>query len=126
MKFTTETAWFPCDETLELVCEKFPTLCYFYQSEESGLAEYWTNDQESKYFPEKYIADLCTPDDKWYKEYFVNQTEVFKWFEVISGQSVESITEILAIAEQRMKTTILSVTSMNMPQAKTNPMQKTK
>lgn len=54
-----------------------------------------------KYFPEKYIADLCTPDDKWYKEYFVNQTEVFKWFEVISGQSVESITEILAIAEQR-------------------------
>lgn len=47
-----ETAWFPCDETLELVCEKFPTLCYFYQSEESGLAEYWTNDQESKYFPE--------------------------------------------------------------------------
>ena len=38
---------------------------------------------------------------KWYKEYFVNQTEVFKWFEVISGQSVESITEILAIAEQR-------------------------
>ena len=64
-------------------------------------SRYWTNDQESKYFPEKYIADLCTPDDKWYKEYFVNQTEVFKWFEVISGQSVESITEILAIAEQR-------------------------
>ena len=101
LKFTTETVWFPCDETLELVCEKFPTLCYFYQSEESGLAEYWTNDQEGKYFPDKYIADLCTPDDKWYKEYFVNQTEVFKWFEVISGQSVESITEILAIAEQR-------------------------
>ena len=41
-----------------------------------------------------------TEGDKWYKEYFVNQTEVFKWFEVISGQSVESITEILAIAEQ--------------------------
>lgn len=101
MKFTTETAWFPCDETLELVCEKFPTLCYFYQSEESGLAEYWTNDQESKYFPEKYIADLCTPDDNGTRKYFVNQTEVFKWFEVISGQSVESITEILAIAEQR-------------------------
>lgn len=35
------------------------------------------------------------------RKYFVNQTEVFKWFEVISGQSVESITEILAIAEQR-------------------------
>lgn len=100
LKFTTETAWSPCDETFELVCEKFPTLCYFYQSEEPGLAEYWTNDQEGKYFPDKYIADLCTPNDKWYKEYFVNQTEIFKWFEEISGQSVESITEILAIAEQ--------------------------
>ena len=33
LKFTTETAWSPCDETFELVCEKFPTLCYFYQSE---------------------------------------------------------------------------------------------
>jgi len=100
LKFTTETAWFPCDETLELVCEKFPTLCYFYQSEEPSLAEYWTNDQEGKYFPDQYIADLCTPDGKRYKEYFVNQTEIFKWFEEISGQSVESITEILAIAEQ--------------------------
>ncbi len=100
LKFTTETAWSPCDETFELVSEKFPTLCYFYQSEEPGLAEYWTNDQEGKYFLDKYIADLCTPDDKWYKEYFVNQTEIFKWFEEISGQSVESITEILAIAEQ--------------------------
>ena len=61
---------------------------------------YWTNDQEGKYFPDQYIADLCTPDGKRYKEYFVNQTEIFKWFEEISGQSVESITEILAIAEQ--------------------------
>lgn len=52
-------------------------------------------------FPKSTLQTYVTPDDKWYKEYFVNQTEVFKWFEVISGQSVESITEILAIAEQR-------------------------
>ena len=58
------------------------------------------NDQEGKYFPDQYIAELCTPDGKRYKEYFVNQTEIFKWFDEISGQSVESITEILAIAEQ--------------------------
>ena len=57
LKFTTETAWSPCDETFELVCEKFPTLCYFYQSEEPSLAEYWTNDQEGKYFPDQYIAE---------------------------------------------------------------------
>ena len=100
LKFTTETAWCPCNETFELVCKKFPTLCYFYQSEESGMAEYWTNDREGKYFPDKYIADLCTPDDKWYKEYFSDHTELFKWFEEISGQSAKSIEETFAIAKQ--------------------------
>ena len=100
LKFTTETAWCPCDETFELVCKKFPTLRYFYQSEEPGMAEYWTNDTEGRYFPDKYIADLCTPDDNWHKEYFAKKEDMFKWFEEISGQCVKSVEEILAITEQ--------------------------
>lgn len=98
--FTTETAWGPCDETFMLVCRKFPTLRYFYQSEEPGMAEYWTNDTESKYFTDKYIADLCTPDDKWYKEYFSKKEDMFKWFKEISGHNVKSVEEILAVTEK--------------------------
>lgn len=60
LKFTTETAWSPCNETLELVCNTFPTLNYYYQSEEPGMEVYQTNDVEGTYFPDKYIADLCT------------------------------------------------------------------
>lgn len=100
LKFTTETAWCPCDETLELVCEKFPTLRYFYQWEEPGMAEYWTNDVQGKYFPDKYIAELCTPDNLWDKEYFSDKEALFKWFEEISGQCVKSVEEILAISKQ--------------------------
>jgi len=100
LTFTTETAWCPCNETFELVCRSFPTLRYYYQSEEPGMAEYWTNDTEGKYFPDKYIADLCTPDGEWHKEYFSDLTGLFKWFEEISGQPVKSIEEISAIAEQ--------------------------
>lgn len=61
LKLETETAWGPCNETFELVCQKFPTLSYYYQSEEPGMAGYWTNDVEGKYFPDKYIADLRMP-----------------------------------------------------------------
>ncbi|WP_285820305.1 hypothetical protein [Bacteroides acidifaciens] len=101
LKFTTETAWGPCDETFELVCNTFPTLSYYYQSEEPGASEYWTNDVEGKYFPDKYIVDLCTPDDTWYKEYFSNLADLLQWFEDdISNQPVKSIKEILAITEQ--------------------------
>ncbi len=100
LKFTTETAWCPCNETFELVCEKYPTLRYYYQSDEPGMAEYWTNDRDGKYFPDKYIADLCTSDNTCHKEYFSNQTKLFKWFEEISGRPVRSIEEIIAITEQ--------------------------
>lgn len=44
LKFTTETAWSPCDETLELVCNAFPTLNIYYQAEEPGIGLYCTND----------------------------------------------------------------------------------
>ena len=62
LRFSTMTAWSPCNETFDLVCEKFPSLRYFYQSEEPGMVEYWTNDREGKYFPDRYIADVCTDD----------------------------------------------------------------
>ena len=50
LRFTTETAWGPCNETFDLVCEKFPSLRYYYQTEEPGMGFYETNDSEGKYF----------------------------------------------------------------------------
>lgn len=100
LRFETETAWGPCDETFRLVCRKFPSLRYYYQSEEPGMASYLTNDREAKYFKDKYILDMCTPDGKWHKGYFSDQKGLFACFGEISGQTVESLQEINEIGEK--------------------------
>lgn len=100
LEFDTMTAWAPCNETFDFVSKKFPILRYYYQAEESGIAEYWTNDREGKYFPDKYIVDLYLPNGKWFNERFPDLTEVFKWFEEIAGQPVKSQQEIHTIVEE--------------------------
>lgn len=61
LKFTTETAWGPCNETFDLVCEKFPSLCYYYQTEEPGMGIYETNDCEGRYFPTNSVSRYILP-----------------------------------------------------------------
>lgn len=100
LKFNTITAWAPCIATFDFVSKKFPTLRYYYQAEEPGMAEYWTNDREGKYFPDKYIVHLYMPNRKWFNEHFTNQTELLKWFEEIAGQSIKSQQEIYAVVEE--------------------------
>lgn len=64
------------------------------------MAGYWTNDQEGKYFPDKYKIDLCTPKEKYICEYFPDLTSLLAYFEKICGQSVKSEQDIQAIVEQ--------------------------
>ena len=73
LRFTTETAWGPCNETFDLVCEKFPSLRYYYQTEEPGMGFYETNDSEGKYFTDKDIVDLCTAKGKYFCEDFADR-----------------------------------------------------
>ena len=40
LKFFTETAWSPCNETFDLVREAFPSLRYYFQAEEPGMCIY--------------------------------------------------------------------------------------
>lgn len=90
LKFTTETAWAPCNETFDLVCDKFPSLTYYYQSEEPGMVIYETNDRCGKYFTDKYVVDMCTPDKEYYCEYFRDEASMYKWFEEVFEQPVKS------------------------------------
>ena len=100
LRFTTETAWGPCNETLDLVCEKFPSLRYYYQTEEPGMGIYETNDSESRYFPDKFRAEVYTLEDEYYSEYFTNREAMFEWLEEIFGQPVTSETDVERIMEQ--------------------------
>lgn len=103
LRFTTETAWAPCNETFDLVCKKFPSLHYYYQTEEPGMAIYATNDSEGKYFPDKYHVELNTPEDEFYSEYFAELSAVFEWLEKISGKEVKSEKEVDELVEQWRK-----------------------
>lgn len=103
LRFTTETAWAPCNETFDLVCKKIPSLHYYYQTEEPGMAIYATNDSEGKYFPDKYHVELNTPEDEFYSEYFAELSAVFEWLEKISGKEVKSEKEVDELVEQWRK-----------------------
>lgn len=35
------------------------------------MCEYWTNDDEGKYFPDRYYVDVCTSEEEYYSEYFL-------------------------------------------------------
>lgn len=50
LKFTTYTAWCSCYELFELICQKFPSLDYYFISTEPNNGVYITNDNEKKYF----------------------------------------------------------------------------
>jgi hypothetical protein len=56
--FTTETAWADCYELWVFVCGQYKTLRFYYRAEESGCCYYVTNDDEGKYFPERYMLDI--------------------------------------------------------------------
>ena len=83
LRFTTETAWGPCNEIFDLVCEKFPSLCYYFRAEEPCIGIYETNDEEYKYF-----TDLSS---------------LFARLEELSGQPVRSEGELEELMEQWRK-----------------------
>lgn len=77
----TETAWGPMNEVFDFIKEKFPSIKYYFSSEEDGMCEYFTNDKEGKYFPCRYHINLCDPDDNYTDDlYFKTINEVFDFF----------------------------------------------
>src|SRR3712207_8742034 len=56
--YTTLFRSSPCNEMFDMVCKKYPTLSYFYRSEEPGMALYFTNDKEGRYFQDRFVVEL--------------------------------------------------------------------
>lgn len=103
LSFNTETAWSPCGEVLDLVCEKYPTLRYYYRSEEPGNALYCTNDREGRYFTDRFYVDVRTPDEECCSEYFSDLHIAFEWLEGILDARIQSRQDIDAMIAQWQK-----------------------
>lgn len=103
LTFNTETAWSPCNEMFDMVCKKYPTLSYFYRSEEPGMALYFTNDKEGRYFQDRFVVELCTPEEEYYTEYFPDLQSMYEWLEDICDMQVQSMQDVDAIVKQWQK-----------------------
>lgn len=97
LTFRTQTAWASCNEVFDLVCKKYPSLSYYYQAEEPGIGDYYTNDIAGKYFPERFLVYLCTDDDECITEYFSSLSCAYKWIEDISEQPIQSEHDIQSL-----------------------------
>lgn len=103
LTFNTETAWSPYNEVFDMVCKKYPTLSYFYRSEEPGMALYCTNDQEGRYFQDRFVVELCTSEEEYYTEYFSDLQSMYEWLEDICDMQVQSMQDVDAIVGQWKK-----------------------
>ena len=100
LKFNTETAWAPCNETFDAVREKFPSLRYYFIAEEPGMEVYETNDEYGVYFKDKFLLEASTPEDECIHEYFKGRQEALKWLENMVGKPIRSVADIEDIDRQ--------------------------
>lgn len=58
LSFNVMSAWTELEETRKFISTKYPSLKFYYYSEESGCGCYETNDREGRFFPARYILDM--------------------------------------------------------------------
>lgn len=85
IQLETWTAWVDMHEVWDFVCEKYPTLEYYYLSEEPGCLHYVNSDMSGEYFPEQYIIE------SWEGETTYAETEEDLFEEVAKYLEVEKI-----------------------------------
>lgn len=104
LKFTTETAWGAATEVMDLICEKYPSLCYYYYTEEPGLCIYETNDDIGRYYPEQYCIDLCTQNGQYCKEYFQTMDNALQWIGEQTNQTFSTQEDVDKYFDELKKT----------------------
>lgn len=96
----TETAWEPCNEVFDLICQKYPSLHYYYQAEECGMALYVTNDRKGRFFPLRFLLEVHPPHSDYLHEYFISKDKALAYLAEITGQPIASDNELDALQEQ--------------------------
>lgn len=96
----TETAWAPCIETYDFICKAFPSLAYYYRSEEPMMAEYLTNDIEGRYFNACYQIDAIMPNGDYVAECFSGLGDALRWVSEKSECCIQSEADVEALNEQ--------------------------
>lgn len=100
LRFYTETAWRPMTEVFQAICEVYQSASYYFESEESGMGEYWTNDIGKKYFRDRYIVDMCTPDEHYCTEYFETLPKALEFLQDGEEMPIKSLQDVELMEEK--------------------------
>ena len=92
LKFYAEERW-GLQDFNELLIQKFPDINVYWIVEECGCEVYCTNDEEGKYFPQRYWVDTAQ-DDVYASEYFNDEKSMWEWLNKKYG--VKSMEEVEA------------------------------
>lgn len=89
LNFYAQEAWNKTDFSRYLE-DAFPEITIYWKAEEPGCGIYETNDDEGKYFPERYMIDYSIGANS-DTEYFTTEKEVIKYLRKISKGKIRSI-----------------------------------
>lgn len=95
LRFDVESAWCELSELRQFLQEKYPSLDFYFRSEEPGMVIYETNDADGEYFPEQIKVEHWSNET----EYFETWEEVYKFISKITGAPIDSDKEMYDIIE---------------------------
>lgn len=90
LRFCTMTAWAELRQLRHFLQEKYPSLTFYFRSEEPGMCIFQTNDKEGIYFPERYKVEHWDEEG----EYCMDEKEVFDTVSDITGTTVQNLEEM--------------------------------
>ena len=64
------------------------------------MSEFWTNDEEGKYFPDRFYIDLCTPKEEYESEYFKTLEDALSWFRERFSVDIKSLEDVDVLCDE--------------------------
>lgn len=90
LRFHTMTAWAELWQLRHFLQEKYPSLTFYFRTEEPGMCIFQTNDKEGTYFPERYKVEHWDEEG----EYCMDVEAVFDMVSDITGTTVQNLEEM--------------------------------
>lgn len=95
VRFDTMSGWAELRETRHFIQSKYPSLEFYYRSEEPGMCIYITNDEDGEYFPERILIE----DYDGESEYCETWHEAFQCIAEKTGCEIHTRAEMNRVLE---------------------------
>lgn len=101
LDFYTYTAWSPCNETIDCIKNKFPSLVFYYYSSEPGCRYYVTNDFGGVFFNKRFNVSYFDPkSNEQCDESFETFDDVISFINDLYKSNVKTVDDINKLSEE--------------------------